>query len=46
MKLPFTPDEKLLAEAKELTKIEYTQQLLQYAIKSMKGYEAVGELLN
>lgn len=45
MKLPCTLDEKFLAEANELTKIEYTQKLLQYAVKSMKEYEAVRELL-
>lgn len=45
MKLTFTLDDELLAEAKELTNIESTEKLVQFAIKSMKEYEAVRELL-
>lgn len=45
MKFTFTLDDELLAEAKELTNIECTEKLVQFAIKSMKEYEAVRELL-
>lgn len=45
MKLTFTPDDKFSAEVKELTKIEYTQKLFHYAIKSLKEFEAVRERL-
>lgn len=45
MKMSVTLDEKLLAEAKELTKIENTQQLIRHSIESMMSYEAVKSLL-
>lgn len=41
MRISFSLDEKLLAEAKELTKIENTQQLIRHAVKAMASYEAL-----
>ena len=40
-----TLDEKMLAEAKAITKIENTQRLIRHAIKAMTWYEAVEYLM-
>lgn len=45
MRMSVTLDEKLLAEAKELTKIENTQQLIRHSIECMMSYEAVKSLV-
>lgn len=45
MRMSVTLDEKMLEEAKKLTKIENTQQLIRHAVKSMTSYEAVKYLM-
>ncbi len=46
MKMIVSLDEKLLAEAKELTEIASTQELIRHAIKSMMSYEATKALVS
>ena len=45
MRISVYLEDDLINEAKELTKIENTQKLIQHAVKSMKEYEALKEFL-
>ena len=45
MRISVFIEDDLINEAKELTKIENTQKLIQHAVNSMKEYEALREFL-
>lgn len=45
MRITVNIEDDLISEAKELTNINHTQDLIRYAVERMKEYEALKELV-